>query len=108
METRESAGYEDVTVRVGRLGSLPAPPRMLSGNGSWRATQLILLTSGCFLQVQEKCDYDLVTPLALLFYYAVLYVSPQGAARSSIPARGEARGPAEPRGTDLEIGVAFI
>ncbi|NWX44413.1 PIRK5 kinase, partial [Steatornis caripensis] len=23
--------------------------------------------------VQEKCDYDLVTPLALLFYYAVLY-----------------------------------
>nr|XP_009931809.1 PREDICTED: phosphoinositide 3-kinase regulatory subunit 5 [Opisthocomus hoazin] len=25
------------------------------------------------LEVQEKCDYDLVTPLALLFYYAVLY-----------------------------------
>ncbi|XP_010174813.1 phosphoinositide 3-kinase regulatory subunit 5, partial [Antrostomus carolinensis] len=24
-------------------------------------------------EVQEKCDYDLVTPLALLFYYAVLY-----------------------------------
>ncbi|NXJ98641.1 PIRK5 kinase, partial [Corythaixoides concolor] len=23
-------------------------------------------------EVQEKCDYDLVTPLALLFYYAVL------------------------------------
>lgn len=30
----------------------------------------------CFLQVQEKCDYDLVMPLALLFYYAVLCVSP--------------------------------
>lgn len=29
----------------------------------------------CFLQVQERCDYDLVMPLALLFYYAVLYVS---------------------------------
>uniref|UniRef100_A0A8B9J2E4 Phosphoinositide 3-kinase regulatory subunit 5 n=1 Tax=Amazona collaria TaxID=241587 RepID=A0A8B9J2E4_9PSIT len=24
-------------------------------------------------EVQEKCDYDLVMPLALLFYYAVLY-----------------------------------
>ncbi|KAM6376652.1 phosphoinositide 3-kinase regulatory subunit 5 isoform 2-T3 [Pluvialis apricaria] len=24
-------------------------------------------------EVQEKCDYDLVPPLALLFYYAVLY-----------------------------------
>ncbi|PKK19229.1 phosphoinositide-3-kinase, regulatory subunit 5 [Columba livia] len=24
-------------------------------------------------EVQENCDYDLVTPLALLFYYAVLY-----------------------------------
>ncbi|KAM9222088.1 phosphoinositide 3-kinase regulatory subunit 5 [Leptosomus discolor] len=24
-------------------------------------------------EVQEKCDYNLVTPLALLFYYAVLY-----------------------------------
>ncbi|KFR09846.1 Phosphoinositide 3-kinase regulatory subunit 5, partial [Opisthocomus hoazin] len=40
---------------------------------SLEAAQLTLLPSGCFLQVQEKCDYDLVTPLALLFYYAVLY-----------------------------------
>ncbi|NWI02435.1 PIRK5 kinase, partial [Tichodroma muraria] len=27
---------------------------------------------GLFPQVQERCDYDLVTPLALLFYSAVL------------------------------------
>lgn len=37
-------------------------------------------------QVQERCDYDLVTPLALLFYSAVLYVSAEAAAPT--PARG--------------------
>lgn len=41
---------------------------------------------GLFPQVQDRCDYDLVTPLALLFYSAVLYVSAEAAA--PIPARG--------------------
>lgn len=30
--------------------------------------------------MQERCDYDLVMPLALLFYSAVLYVSAEVAA----------------------------
>lgn len=67
---------------------------------------------GCFLQVQEKCDYDLVMPLALLFYYAVLYVSPEAAAYSLIPAPGEAWGgepfPVEPSRAVTGIGVAFV
>lgn len=63
---------------------------------------------GCSLQVQEKCDYDLVTPLALLFYYAVLYVSP--AACSSVPARGQppGQGPCGATQNGHHIGVAFV
>lgn len=66
---------------------------------------------GCSLQVQEKCDYDLVTPLALLFYYAVLYVSPEAAARSLVPARqGEppGQGPCGAVRNGHHIGVAFV
>ncbi|NXC38816.1 PIRK5 kinase, partial [Penelope pileata] len=41
----------------------------------WRGvyTGLAEMLSPADGQVQEKCDYDLVMPLALLFYYAVLY-----------------------------------
>lgn len=63
---------------------------MSDANG--RAAQLIPLPSACFLQVQENCDYDLVTPLALLFYYAVLYVSPEAAARILISVPGQTWG----------------
>ncbi|XP_075374725.1 phosphoinositide 3-kinase regulatory subunit 5 [Mycteria americana] len=50
----------------------------------WSLQELVSRDAGNYLilvekilsktkEVQEKCDYDLVTPLALLFYYAVLY-----------------------------------
>ncbi|NXD18484.1 PIRK5 kinase, partial [Nothocercus nigrocapillus] len=49
----------------------------------WSLQELVSRDAGNYLilvekilskakEVQEKCDYDLVTPLALLFYYAVL------------------------------------
>ncbi|XP_074900962.1 phosphoinositide 3-kinase regulatory subunit 5 isoform X2 [Buteo buteo] len=50
----------------------------------WSLQELVSRDAGNYLilvekilskakEVQEKCDYDLVMPLALLFYYAVLY-----------------------------------
>uniref|UniRef100_A0A8C6ZSV0 Phosphoinositide 3-kinase regulatory subunit 5 n=1 Tax=Nothoprocta perdicaria TaxID=30464 RepID=A0A8C6ZSV0_NOTPE len=50
----------------------------------WSLQELVSRDAGNYLilvekilskakEVQEKCNYDLVTPLALLFYYAVLY-----------------------------------
>ncbi|XP_013808632.2 phosphoinositide 3-kinase regulatory subunit 5 [Apteryx mantelli] len=50
----------------------------------WSLQELVSRDAGNYLilmekilskakEVQEKCDYNLVTPLALLFYYAVLY-----------------------------------
>ncbi|XP_071429931.1 phosphoinositide 3-kinase regulatory subunit 5 isoform X2 [Pithys albifrons albifrons] len=50
----------------------------------WSLQELVSRDAGNYLilvekilgktkEVQENCDYDLVTPLALLFYYAVLY-----------------------------------
>ncbi|XP_054078048.1 phosphoinositide 3-kinase regulatory subunit 5 isoform X2 [Rissa tridactyla] len=50
----------------------------------WSLQELVSRDAGNYLilvekilgkakEVQEKCDYDLVPPLALLFYYAVLY-----------------------------------
>lgn len=48
------------------------------GRCSWPAAHPCAL--GLLPQVQERCDYDLVTPLALLFYSAVLYVSAEAAA----------------------------
>ncbi|NWS07919.1 PIRK5 kinase, partial [Motacilla alba] len=50
----------------------------------WSLQELVSRDAGNYLilvekilgktkEVQERCDYDLVTPLALLFYSAVLY-----------------------------------
>ncbi|NXY38403.1 PIRK5 kinase, partial [Pomatorhinus ruficollis] len=40
----------------------------------WSLQELVSRDAGNYLiLVQERCDYDLVTPLALLFYSAVLY-----------------------------------
>lgn len=76
MEMRESPGCGEGMVRL----ESPTPP-----GGIWA---LLLASSSplcprVFPQVQERCDYDLVTPLALLFYSAVLYVSAEAAAGPS-------------------------